>query len=79
MLRLAGEIADGGGAVACPRPYVKDVVTREVATGRARAGQGLDGFDMLRRHPERRRRRSRRRLPRHTAELHRYFGLPLLR
>ena len=36
MLRLAGEIADGVVLWACPASYVKDVVTREVAAGRAR-------------------------------------------
>jgi alkanesulfonate monooxygenase SsuD/methylene tetrahydromethanopterin reductase-like flavin-dependent oxidoreductase (luciferase family) len=79
MLRLAGEIADGVVLWACPASYVKDVVTREVAEGRARTGQGLDGFDIcaaipsavvtdpaVARHGIR-------------AELHRYFGLPFYR
>jgi alkanesulfonate monooxygenase SsuD/methylene tetrahydromethanopterin reductase-like flavin-dependent oxidoreductase (luciferase family) len=79
MLRLAGEIADGVVLWACPASYVKDVVTREVAAGRARAGRGLGGFDICAaipsavvadpagaRHGIR-------------AELHRYFGLPFYR
>src|SRR6476659_9358589 len=46
MLRLAGEIAYWVVVLACPASYVKDVVTREVAAGRARADRGLDGFDI---------------------------------
>ena len=45
MLRLAGEIADGVVLWACPASYVGDVVMREVAAGRARAGQELAGFE----------------------------------
>jgi alkanesulfonate monooxygenase SsuD/methylene tetrahydromethanopterin reductase-like flavin-dependent oxidoreductase (luciferase family) len=79
MLRLAGEIADGVVLWACPASYVKDVVTREVAAGRARTGRGLDGFGIcaaipsavvtdpaIARHGIR-------------GELHRYFGLPFYR
>jgi alkanesulfonate monooxygenase SsuD/methylene tetrahydromethanopterin reductase-like flavin-dependent oxidoreductase (luciferase family) len=79
MLRLAGEIADGVVLWACPASYVKDVVIREIAAGRARAGQGLAGFDIcaaipsgvvddpvIAHHGIR-------------AELHRYFGLPFYR
>src|ERR1700750_1954604 len=46
MLRLAGEIADGVVLWGCHASYVQDVVTREVAAGRARAGRGLDRFDI---------------------------------
>jgi alkanesulfonate monooxygenase SsuD/methylene tetrahydromethanopterin reductase-like flavin-dependent oxidoreductase (luciferase family) len=46
MLRLAGEIADGVVLWACPASYVADVVVREVAAGRARAGRDLAGFDI---------------------------------
>ena len=79
MLRLAGEIADGVVLWACPASYVGDVVMREVAAGRARAGQELAGFDIcaaipsavvadpaVAHHGIR-------------AELHRYFGLPFYR
>jgi alkanesulfonate monooxygenase SsuD/methylene tetrahydromethanopterin reductase-like flavin-dependent oxidoreductase (luciferase family) len=79
MLRLAGEIADGVVLWACPASYVRDVVTREVSAGRARAGRSLDGFDICAaipsavvadpaaaRHGIR-------------TELHRYFGLPFYR
>jgi alkanesulfonate monooxygenase SsuD/methylene tetrahydromethanopterin reductase-like flavin-dependent oxidoreductase (luciferase family) len=79
MLRLAGEIADGVVLWACPASYVADVVTREVAAGRARAGQDLAGFDICAAVPsavvddpavaDRGIR----------AELHRYFGLPFYR
>jgi alkanesulfonate monooxygenase SsuD/methylene tetrahydromethanopterin reductase-like flavin-dependent oxidoreductase (luciferase family) len=64
---------------ACPASYVADVVTREVAAGRARAGQDLAGFDICAAVPsavvddpavaDRGIR----------AELHRYFGLPFYR
>ena len=74
MLRLAGEIADGVVLWACPASYVGDVVMREVAAGRARAGRGSRRFRHLRRRPERGRRRSRRRPPRHTSG-----AAPLLR
>jgi alkanesulfonate monooxygenase SsuD/methylene tetrahydromethanopterin reductase-like flavin-dependent oxidoreductase (luciferase family) len=79
MLRLAGEIADGVVLWACPASYVRDVVTREVAAGRARAGKSIEGFDICAaipsavaadpgpaRHGIR-------------AELQRYFGLPFYR
>src|SRR6204780_3990503 len=46
MLRLAGEIADGVVLWACPASYVCDVVVREVAVGRARAGRDMAGFDV---------------------------------
>jgi alkanesulfonate monooxygenase SsuD/methylene tetrahydromethanopterin reductase-like flavin-dependent oxidoreductase (luciferase family) len=79
MLRLAGEIADGVVLWACPASYVRDVVTREVAAGRARVGQGLDGFDICAAIPSAvvadpadARRGIR-------TELHRYFGLPFYR
>jgi alkanesulfonate monooxygenase SsuD/methylene tetrahydromethanopterin reductase-like flavin-dependent oxidoreductase (luciferase family) len=79
MLRLAGEIADGVVLWACPASYVRDVVAREVATGRARAGRELDGFDICAAIPSAvvadpapARRGIR-------TELHRYFGLPFYR
>jgi alkanesulfonate monooxygenase SsuD/methylene tetrahydromethanopterin reductase-like flavin-dependent oxidoreductase (luciferase family) len=79
MLRLAGEIADGVVLWACPASYVADVVRREVAAGRARAGRDLAGFDICAAvpsavvaDPEAARHGIR-------AELHRYFGLPFYR
>ena len=78
MLRLAGEIADGVVLWACPASYVADVVTREVAVGRARRGLDLAGFDICAAvpsavaDPAAARRGIR-------AELHRYFGLPFYR
>jgi alkanesulfonate monooxygenase SsuD/methylene tetrahydromethanopterin reductase-like flavin-dependent oxidoreductase (luciferase family) len=79
MLRLAGEIADGVVLWACPASYVKDVVTREIAAGRARAGHSLDGFGICAAVPSAvvadpavARQGIR-------AELHRYFGLPFYR
>jgi len=79
MLRLAGEIADGVVLWACPASYVGDVVMREVAAGRARAGQPFAGFDVCAAipsavvaDPAAAHRGIR-------AELHRYFGLPFYR
>ena len=79
MLRLAGEIADGVVLWACPASYVADVVVREVAAGRARAGRDLAGFDICAAIPSAvaddpviAHRGIR-------AELHRYFGLPFYR
>ena len=46
MLRLAGEIADGVVLWACPASYVADVVIREMAAGRSRAGRDLAGLDI---------------------------------
>jgi alkanesulfonate monooxygenase SsuD/methylene tetrahydromethanopterin reductase-like flavin-dependent oxidoreductase (luciferase family) len=79
MLRLAGEIADGVVLWACPASYVKDVVTPEVAAGRARAGRGLDGFDICAAVPSAV--VADRAVAYHgiRAELHRYFGLPFYR
>jgi alkanesulfonate monooxygenase SsuD/methylene tetrahydromethanopterin reductase-like flavin-dependent oxidoreductase (luciferase family) len=78
MLRLAGEIADGVVLWACPASYITDVVTREVAVGRARRGLSLAGFDICAAIPSAvadpavAKRGIR-------AELHRYFGLPFYR
>ena len=64
---------------ACPASYVEDVVMREVAAGRARAGRGLAGFDVCAAVPSA--------VVADPAvahrgirtELHRYFGLPFYR
>jgi F420-dependent oxidoreductase-like protein len=47
MLRLAGEIADGAMLWLCNPSYIRDVVVPEVRAGRERAGQSLDGFDVV--------------------------------
>jgi probable F420-dependent oxidoreductase len=47
MLRLAGEIADGVMLWLCNPDYIRDVVVPAVREGRERAGQGLDGFDVV--------------------------------
>ncbi len=47
MLRLAGELADGVMLWLCNPDYVRDVVVPAVAEGRAKAGKGLDGFDVV--------------------------------
>lgn len=47
MLRLAGEVADGVVLWLCNPNYIRDVVVPEVTTGRERAGQGLEGFDIV--------------------------------
>jgi alkanesulfonate monooxygenase SsuD/methylene tetrahydromethanopterin reductase-like flavin-dependent oxidoreductase (luciferase family) len=47
MLRLAGEIADGVILWLCNPSYIRDVVIPEVSAGRERAGETLDGFDVV--------------------------------
>jgi alkanesulfonate monooxygenase SsuD/methylene tetrahydromethanopterin reductase-like flavin-dependent oxidoreductase (luciferase family) len=47
MLRLAGEIADGVILWLCNPNYVRDVVIPELTTGRERAGETLEGFDVV--------------------------------
>jgi F420-dependent oxidoreductase-like protein len=47
MLRAAGEIADGVILWLCNPNYIRDVVVPEVTTGRERAGQALEGFDIV--------------------------------
>jgi F420-dependent oxidoreductase-like protein len=47
MLRLAGEIGDGVMLWLCNPDYIRDVVVPEVTKGRERAGQGLEGFDIV--------------------------------
>jgi alkanesulfonate monooxygenase SsuD/methylene tetrahydromethanopterin reductase-like flavin-dependent oxidoreductase (luciferase family) len=79
MLRLAGEIADGVVLWACPASYVKDVVTREVAAGRARGGRSLDGFDICAAVPSAVVTDAAVARQGIRAELHRYFGLPFYR
>src|SRR5216683_5878824 len=76
---LAGEIADGVVLWACPASYIGDVAMREIAAGRARAGQPLAGFDVCAAIPSAvvadpavAHRGIR-------AERHRYFGLPFYR
>jgi alkanesulfonate monooxygenase SsuD/methylene tetrahydromethanopterin reductase-like flavin-dependent oxidoreductase (luciferase family) len=79
MLRLAGEIADGVVLWACPATYVRDVVTREVAAGRARAGHDLAGFDICAAIPSAVVGDTAVAYHGIRAELHRYFGLPFYR
>ena len=78
MLRLAGEIADGVVLWACPASYIADVVTREVAVGRARRGLDLAGFDICAAVPSAVADPAVAQLG-IRAELHRYFGLPFYR
>jgi alkanesulfonate monooxygenase SsuD/methylene tetrahydromethanopterin reductase-like flavin-dependent oxidoreductase (luciferase family) len=47
MLRLAGEVADGVLLWLCTPSYIRDVVIPEVRAGRERAGESLDGFDVV--------------------------------
>ncbi len=79
MLRLAGEIADGVVLWACPASYVKDVVLREVAAGRARAGRELAGFDICAAVPSAVVDDPAVACDGIRTELHRYFGLPFYR
>lgn len=47
MLRLAGEIGDGVMLWLCTPSYIRDVVVPAAREGRERAGQSLDGFEIL--------------------------------
>ena len=47
MLRLAGEIADGVVLWLCNPNYIRDVVVPTVREGRANAGRGTEGFDIV--------------------------------
>jgi len=47
MCELAGEIADGAVLWLCPPTYVRDVALPAIARGRRRAGQALDGFEIV--------------------------------
>jgi len=79
MLRLAGEIADGVVLWACPASYVKDVVTREAAVGRERAGRDPAGFDICAAIPSAVVADPVVAYEGIRAELRRYFGLPFYR
>jgi alkanesulfonate monooxygenase SsuD/methylene tetrahydromethanopterin reductase-like flavin-dependent oxidoreductase (luciferase family) len=76
---LAGEIADGVVHWACPASYVEDVVVREVAAGRARAGRDLAGFDICAAIPSAIVDDPAAAHAGIRTELHRYFGLPFYR
>ena len=47
MLRLAGEIGDGVMLWLCNPNYIRDVVVPAVRDGRERAGQTMDGFQVV--------------------------------
>jgi probable F420-dependent oxidoreductase len=47
MLELAGELADGAILWLCTPAYVRDVALPALTRGRARAGLGLDGFEIV--------------------------------
>jgi alkanesulfonate monooxygenase SsuD/methylene tetrahydromethanopterin reductase-like flavin-dependent oxidoreductase (luciferase family) len=47
MLELAGEVADGAVLWLCHPGYIRDVAVPALARGRARAGRGLDGFEIV--------------------------------
>ena len=47
MLELAGEIADGAVLWLCTADYVRDVAVPALARGRARAGLGMEGFEVV--------------------------------
>jgi hypothetical protein len=64
---------------ACPASYVGDVVLREVAAGRARAGRELAGFDVCAAIPSAVVDDPAVAYSGIRTELHRYFGLPFYR
>jgi F420-dependent oxidoreductase-like protein len=47
MLELAGEVADGVILWLCNPDYIRDVVVPHVREGRRKAGNRLDGFDIV--------------------------------
>jgi hypothetical protein len=47
MLEAAGELADGAVLWLCSPAYVRDVAVPALARGRARAGKGLEGFEVV--------------------------------
>ena len=47
MLRLAGEIGDGVMLWLCNPDYIRETVIPEVAKGRERAGEPMEGFDVV--------------------------------
>src|SRR4051794_21012640 len=47
MLRAVGEVCDGVILWLCTPDYIRDVVVPEIATGRERPGQAMDGFDVV--------------------------------
>jgi probable F420-dependent oxidoreductase len=46
MLRLAGEVADGAILWLCHPRYVEEVAIPAILEGRAKAGKGIEGFDL---------------------------------
>lgn len=47
MLELAGELADGAVLWLCAPDYIRETVLPALARGRARAGRGLAGFEVV--------------------------------
>jgi alkanesulfonate monooxygenase SsuD/methylene tetrahydromethanopterin reductase-like flavin-dependent oxidoreductase (luciferase family) len=79
MLRLAGEIADGVILWLCNPNYIRDVVVPEVTKGRERAGQPLDGFEVVAAVPAGRTDAPEAAYDAMRSELVTYFSLPFYR
>jgi probable F420-dependent oxidoreductase len=79
MLRLAGEIADGVVLWLCTPRYIRDVVIPELQAGRERAGQRLDGFDVVAAVPAGLTEQREEAYDALRTELIPYFGLPFYR
>src|SRR5436190_8585798 len=79
MLRLAGEVVDGVVLWLCNPNYVRDVVVPEVTTGRERAGETLDGFDLVAAVPSARTDDPEPAYAAMRRDLLPYFGLPFYR
>jgi alkanesulfonate monooxygenase SsuD/methylene tetrahydromethanopterin reductase-like flavin-dependent oxidoreductase (luciferase family) len=79
MLELAGEIADGVVLWLCGPDYIREVVIPAVSAGRARAGLGLEGFDVVAAVPSAVTAEPREARGRLRSELIPYFSLPFYR
>jgi alkanesulfonate monooxygenase SsuD/methylene tetrahydromethanopterin reductase-like flavin-dependent oxidoreductase (luciferase family) len=79
MLRLAGEIAEGGILWLCNPTYIRDVVIPEAGAGRERAGLTLEGFDVVAAVPGALTKEREAAYAAMRADLIPYFGLPFYR
>jgi F420-dependent oxidoreductase-like protein len=79
MLELAGEIADGAVLWLCSPAYVRDVALPALQRGRRRAGQGLEGFEIVASVPLAVTDDPKTAMAAFRAELARYFTLPFYR
>jgi alkanesulfonate monooxygenase SsuD/methylene tetrahydromethanopterin reductase-like flavin-dependent oxidoreductase (luciferase family) len=79
MLRLAGEVADGVMLWLCVPEYIESVVVPAVSEGRAKAGKGIEGFDIVAAVPSAVTGEPDEARARFRDELNPYFNLPFYR